>query len=177
MLDKSPVHRSDAAEPVLAEETLETSRLIVEFLHAAYATRNQDGAGLEPTGEVSGHAAERSGVSPHAVRAAMHINQHGERTIGQVSTGLGISYGWASRVVEELEQIGYVKRERDSDDRRVVRVRLVEGARDEVERAYRWHGQSVEEALSVLSRSDRAAVRTFLRRLSDVLRQESAEPV
>lgn len=175
MIEKSPVNRSDVAEPVLAEETLETSRLVVEFLHAAYATRNQDGAGLDPE-PVGGHAAERPGVSPHAVRAAMHIHQHGERTIGQISTGLGISYGWASRVVEELEQIGYVKRERDSDDRRVVRVRIVDGARDEVERAYRWHGQSVEDALSGLSRTDRAAVRTFLRRLSEVLRQEPVEP-
>ena len=175
MIDKRQVQATP--EPDLAEETLETSRLLVEFLHAAYATRSQDGTPIEPAETVGGHAAERPGVSPHAVRAAMHIHQHGERTIGQISTGLGISYGWASRVVEELEQIGYVQRERDADDRRVVRVRLVEKARVEVERAYRWRSEAVAEALEGLSEGERSTVRMFLRTISEVLRRGPAEAV
>jgi len=54
--------------------------------------------------------------------------------VGQLASGLGISYGWASRVVEELEAAHYLVRERDTDDRRVVRVRLNPDAVDEVER-------------------------------------------
>lgn len=147
----------------------------MEFLHAAYATRRQDDAVGDPDKSDPQHAAARPGVSPHAVRAATHIFQHGDRTIGQLASGLGISYGWASRVVEELEQIGYVERERDTDDRRIVRVRLVGDARDEVERAYRWRSEAVAQALAPLTQGERDAVRMFLRNISEVLRSDVPE--
>ena len=109
------------------------------------------------------------------MRAATHVYQHGERTIGQLANGLGISYGWASRVVEELEQLGYVQRERDADDRRVVHVRLVGAARDEVERAYRWRSEAVAKALEPLTEGERAGVRLFLRDISELLRRDLPE--
>ena len=105
----------------------------------------------------------------------MHIYQHGERTVGQLASGLGISYGWASRVADELETAHYVVRERDTDDRRVVRVRLNPAVLDEVERAYRWRGRAVQDALEPLSVDERESVRLFLRRVTDFLRAGIAD--
>jgi DNA-binding MarR family transcriptional regulator len=161
----------------ISDQALETSRLLVEFLHAAYATRKLDaeGEGGAPIagggdGDREGAHAKTSGdVSTHAVRAAMHVHQHGERTVGQLASGMGISYGWASRVVDELEAAGYLIRERDSADRRIVRVRLNPAMRAEVERAYRWRGRAVEEALEPLGETEREAVRLFLRRVTELL--------
>jgi DNA-binding MarR family transcriptional regulator len=157
----------------LSDQTIETSRLLVEFLHAAYATRHEDDAAA--VGTDSETAAERhirppASMSSHAVRAAIHVYQHGQRTVGQLASGLGISYGWASRVAEELETAHCVIRERDADDRRIVRVRLNPAAVDEVERAYRWRGQTVQEALEPLSDTERESVRLFLRRVTERLR-------
>ncbi len=157
----------------LSDETIETSRLLVEFLHAAYATRHDDD--LAAVGTDNQTAAERRGrppaaISSHGMRAAIHVYQHGERTVGQLASGLGISYGWASRVADELEAAHYVIRERDKDDRRVVRVRLNPDALDEVERAYRWRGQAVQEGLQPLSDAERESVRLFLRRVTERLR-------
>lgn len=157
----------------LSDETIETSRLLVEFLHAAYATRHDDDAAAVGTGSET--AAERHGRPPaafssHGMRAAIHVYQHGERTVGQLASGLGISYGWASRVADELEAAHYVIRECDTDDRRVVRVRLNPAALDEVERAFRWRGQAVQEALQPLSDAERESVRLFLRRVTERLR-------
>ena len=160
----------------LSEKTIETSRLLVEFLHAAYATRHDDDAaevaGAGASGETASerHAGLPAAISSHAVRAAIHVYQHGERTVGQLASGLGISYGWASRIADELEAAHYVVRERDTDDRRVVRVRLNPDALDEVERAYRWRGQAVQEALGPLSDAERESVRLFLRRVTELLR-------
>jgi DNA-binding MarR family transcriptional regulator len=167
MVDKSPVKTNAAPKVRLSDGALETSRLLVAFLHAAYAMRR---AGREEAGGAASPV-----LSSHAVRAAIHIYQHGERTIGQLASGLGISYGWASRVVEELEGVGYVIRERDTDDRRVVRVRLNPEKLGDVERAYEWHGRAVEEALEPLSESEREAVRAFLRRVTELLRDGEAE--
>ncbi|HEY1168927.1 MAG TPA: MarR family transcriptional regulator [Candidatus Limnocylindrales bacterium] len=172
MADKSSVRAADAPEARVSDGTLETSRLLVEFLHAAYATRRLDADPVTITGAPgTAHGAAPSAASSHAVRAAIHIYQHGERTVGQLASGLGISYGWASRVVEELEAYRYVTRERDPEDRRVVRVRLNPDALEHVERAYRWRGRAVEEALEPLSESEREAVRAFLRRLTGLLRE------
>lgn len=156
----------------ISDDALETSRLLVEFLHAAYAVRHDDGAEGD-SGDGDGRIG-RAGISSHAVRAAIHVYQHGERTVGQLASGLGISYGWASRVVEELEAAHYVVRERGSSDRRVVRVRLNPDVLEEVERAYEWRGGAVEEALDPLNGSERVAVRLFLRRVTDLLRDGAA---
>jgi DNA-binding MarR family transcriptional regulator len=178
MADKSSVSVRTPAAPAPApasDPTLETSRLLVEFLHAAYATRRLDAEADDSADESNGRSRAHGtsvAVSTHAVRAAIHIYQHGERTVGQLATGLGISYGWASRVVEELEAAGYAIRERDSDDRRVVRVRLDPAKVDEVERAYQWRGNTVRAALAPMSDFEREAVRLFLRRLTDLLREE-----
>ena len=178
MGDKSSVTSRDSSSGAASDTTLETSRLLVEFLHAAYATRrlDADAGGGEPTdGKAQAPGAESVALSTHALRAAIHVYQHGERTVGQLATGLGISYGWASRVVEELESAGYATRERDTDDRRVVRVRLNPAKVGEVERAYHWRGESVGAALEPLADSERAAVKVFLRRLTHILREDEAE--
>ncbi|MGD0019181.1 MAG: MarR family winged helix-turn-helix transcriptional regulator [Candidatus Limnocylindrales bacterium] len=175
--------RDKPAQTRIFDEALETSKLLVEFLHATYATRHQspdavgsDGAQPDASAPppVEGVAA-RTPMSAHAVRAAIHVYQHGERTVGQLASGLGISYGWASRVVEELEAAHYIVRERDASDRRVVHVRLDEAAREEVERAYAWRGEAVWHALEPLSESERAAVRLFLRRVIDVMQAREPE--
>jgi DNA-binding MarR family transcriptional regulator len=163
----------------LSDEALGTSRLVMEFLHAAYAARHADGD-LPAAGGVLDPARRGPGmtsvlVSPHALRAAIHLYTNGERTVGQLASGLGISYGWASRVVEELAAAHYVTRERDAEDRRVVRVKLNPDMRDEVERAYQWRINDIEEALEPLDESEREAVRVFLRRMTDLLHNGQSE--
>jgi DNA-binding MarR family transcriptional regulator len=163
----------------MSDESLETSKLLVEFLHVTYATRRQDpsaagGEGLGPessTRRADDALTTEQPMSAHAVRAAIHIYQHGVRTVGQLSSGLGISYGWASRVVDELEAAHFIVREPDPSDRRVVRVRLDEAALERVERAYAWRGEAVSQALEPLTEGERTAVRTFLRRVIDLMRE------
>jgi DNA-binding MarR family transcriptional regulator len=146
----------------LSDHTIETGKLIVELLNSSHATR-RSGVAATP-GSAHAH------VSPHAIRAAIHLYQHGELTVGELGRGLGISRGWASRVVEELELAGYLERERGLDDRRVVTVRLRPASIAEVERAYRWQGDAVEAALAPFDDAERAVIQDFLRRLVDELR-------
>ncbi len=203
--------RAEARADGLSAETLETCRLLVEFLHAAYAARRESdlqdpvAIAISPYGDAAGdgdgEAAGRAGragrrndlpsarrnapsglgrvearpMSSHAVRAAVHVHEHGERTIGELAAGLGISYGWASRVVDELETAHYVVRQRDVYDHRIVRIRLDPTAVEAVERAYRWRERDVQEALKPLSEEERDAVRTFLRGVTEKLRGNRAE--
>ena len=146
----------------LSEHAIETGKLIVELLNSGHATRRSDAAALP--------GSARAHVSPHAIRAAIQLYQHGEMTVGELGRGLGISRGWASRVIEELEVAGYVERERRLDDRRVVKVRLRPASIAEVERAYRWRGDAVEAALQPFDDAERTVIQRFLRRVVDEMR-------
>jgi DNA-binding MarR family transcriptional regulator len=164
-------------------EALEISRLLVELLRSGYVGQR---AGADPaTVEASGPPAPVDGpavampsaagpVSAHVIRTAVHIHDEGPQTIGQLAQGLGISQGWASRVVDELERAGYVERERDPADRRVVRVRLTPMGVERVELAYRWRGGAVEAALAGMDPRERAAVAAFLRRFIESTRTAGA---
>jgi DNA-binding MarR family transcriptional regulator len=183
---KSDTPSDDGAAP--SDDAIEVGRLLVELIHVVYATRDVD-PGTEPDapgGRPDGHGAEpdphggvprsRPPVSAHAIRAATHIGHHGTRTIGELAEGLGISIGWASRVVSELEASAMVVRTPDRADRRIVHVALTPEASAIVERAYRWRAEAIERALASLDPAGRAAVRTFLRRAVDELPRARLNP-
>ncbi len=160
---RGPARDRPRPATVSRDEAFETSRLLVELLHAAHASRRSAEPGSESDPTPGGlHAAP---ASDHAIRAAIHIYQHGERTVGQLAAGLGISRGWASRVAEELVERGHVARESDLGDRRIVHLRLTERSLAEIERAYRWRGDVVAAALAEHDPAEREAIRRFLRRV------------
>lgn len=184
--------RNSGRRPPLSDEALEVSRLVVDLVHAALSTGSPSYGRRppEPPGESAVPAAPASSVpgpgataavgerppihggapthlSPHAVRAIVAIYQHGQCTVGELASTLGVSLGWASRIAEELVSRGYAVRGRAAEDHRVVRLRLSARALEEVDRAYRWRGDAVALALDGLDADQRAAVREFLRRLAD----------
>jgi DNA-binding MarR family transcriptional regulator len=119
------------------------------------------------------HAPE---LTPHAVRATIHLFQHGQGTVGELAEGLGVSMGWASRIADELERVGHILRERDALDRRVVHLRLSPAATRLAEDMYLERGRAVAEALAVLEPQEREAVRRFLTRLIDELEGLAGPP-
>ena len=158
--------------PRISDDALETSKLVVEFLHVV---QSSGGAAASVHAESGlGHGHPKQQISPHAIRASIHLYQHGERTIGELATGLGISLGWASRVVSELEQSGLADRIVDPNDRRVTRVSLAAPAVKIVEQAYRWRGDAIERALAGLDDDGRAAVQHFLRKAIEEFGAETA---
>ena len=154
------------------DEVRATARLLVDVVHSVAAPP----AGAEAAhGSVHGSAGARIRLSPQAVRAAVSIYEHERLTIGGLAGAIGVSVGWASRIVEELEECRYVERERDPEDRRVVWVQLSPEAIADVEGSYRWRDDAVRRALAGLSAAERVGVRRFLASLVDVLATEQAE--
>ena len=173
----APIPRPEVAG-LPTGDALEISRLLVEVLQVGHVGRRGGPPGDGDTAAIprareaaaGAHAARGGPLTSHVIRAAIHVYDNGPQTISQLAAGMGVSQGWASRVVDEMERAGYLERERDPDDRRVVRVRLVPAAIERVEMAYQWRGDSVEEALEGMSPVERAAVAVFLRRFVDAAR-------
>lgn len=163
MSTSPPSPKPDLASQLpLSPEAFEISRLLLELLHVAGSDRGGSRSAHEASA-VEG-APSPTPLTPHAVRAGVHLYEHGQLTIGQLAANLDVSYGWASRVVSELVNAGMAVRASDPVDRRVVHVTMAPEARARVELAYRWRSEAIERALEALDAGERALVIKFLRR-------------
>lgn len=158
---RTPEVQTDRA---ISDDALEVGKMVVGVLDVVRSQRR-------------GPATVGDGVSAQGIRAAIHLYQHGEMTIGELADGLGISRGWASRVVEELERAGHIVRRRQRSDRRVVRIRLSPRSIAYVEGAYRGRIEAIEASLAPFDDAERAVIVRFLRRLGDEMRTPSADDV
>ncbi len=161
--------RSASGSDRLSDEALETGRLLLELIHAAYPSRDRATTAVAADTSAGGHVPDGRPLSRSAIRASIHIYQRGEVSMGELAAGLGMSNAWASRIVDELATAGLAERRSDPADRRVVHVRLTSRALGFVESAYRWRGEAVERALAELDPTGRAAVRRFLERAIEEL--------
>lgn len=70
------------------------------------------------------------GVSVAQVKAMVHLSEYGPQTMGDLAEGLKITTPSATGLVNPLAEMGFVVRDRDEEDRRVVRVSLSEHAQE-----------------------------------------------
>jgi DNA-binding MarR family transcriptional regulator len=65
-------------------------------------------------------------VTPSQLEALHHIARHDDVTVGDIASGLEISYPSATNMVHRLEKKGLVEKLANPKDRRAVRLRLSE---------------------------------------------------
>jgi DNA-binding MarR family transcriptional regulator len=74
--------------------------------------------------------ARGGGVSPHQAVVLSQLDDVDPTMVGELAAHMGVTPSTMSLTLKRLEEAGYVRRERDPADRRVVNVRLTEdGAR------------------------------------------------
>jgi DNA-binding MarR family transcriptional regulator len=105
--------------------------------------------------------ASRLAINRSDLRCLDLLHQSGTMTAGQLAAGSGLTSGATTRMLDRLEQTGYLRRRSDSGDRRRVLVELTPRAR---ELAAEFYG-SIEGAATALSRyspDQLALLREFL---------------
>ncbi|MFF4623771.1 MarR family winged helix-turn-helix transcriptional regulator [Nonomuraea jabiensis] len=75
--------------------------------------------------------ADRLGLQPVDVAAAILLETRGPLAVGAISEELGLPSASTTRLIDRLEKAGYVRRVRGERDRRTVTVELVEGGLDD----------------------------------------------
>jgi MarR family 2-MHQ and catechol resistance regulon transcriptional repressor len=75
------------------------------------------------------------------------------------------STGNMTLVLKNLEKLGYVCRERNSEDQRYMNVSLTEAGRQMTARVLPLHVQGIVEAMGVLSAEEQATLGTLCRKL------------
>jgi DNA-binding MarR family transcriptional regulator len=113
---------------------------------------------------------ELTSLQAHAV---LWLGHDGPLSMGVLAQRIGSPVPAATGVVDRLEKLGFISRDRTSEDRRVVQVALTETGMT----LYRDIDQSICEGLgqflTVLPRDDRTALLSILERLVGSLGGES----
>lgn len=126
-------------------------------------------------GNVFGQSvALRLGLSESDVEALEVLLDAGAATAGRLSELMGLSTGATTRVVDRLEQAGYVRRSADPADRRRVVVELVP---DKIARVQGLLGRMDAASAKVLERYSEEQldlIDDFLTRMTDVTRSEAS---
>jgi DNA-binding MarR family transcriptional regulator len=114
-----------------------------------------------------GDAVSRAGIDDMRTSFGFVIRALTEqdRTLTELSEMLGVTKQAAIKVVDEMEERGYVKRRPDGSDRRAKAIRLTDKARRVRRTAVRASNRLEAELVQDLDEGDVAALRRVLLRL------------
>jgi MarR family transcriptional regulator, organic hydroperoxide resistance regulator len=109
------------------------------------------------------------------MRALLRLASAEGLTMGELARRCGVSCAAATQVIDQLVDLGLVARERDTEDRRVVRLRLTERARPELEQALARRVRQVREVCAQLRPEEEAGFARGITLLSAVLARDLYE--
>jgi DNA-binding MarR family transcriptional regulator len=115
----------------------------------------------------------RLGLSDSDVEALEALLDTGASTAGGLGEILGLSTGAVTRLVDRLEQAGYVRRVPDPVDRRRVVVEVLPDKAEAVRSMLSRVASAGSEEMSRFSDAQLALVADFLSRMADVTREEA----
>jgi DNA-binding MarR family transcriptional regulator len=125
-------------------------------------------------GSLFGHTvALRFGLSESDIEALEALLESGAATAGRLSDLTGLTSGAVTRVIDRLEQAGYVRRIPDPSDRRRVIVELVPERMAPLEATIARVGDKSASEIRRYSEAELAVIDDFLSRMAAIRREEA----
>ena len=115
----------------------------------------------------------RFGLSESDVEALSVLLDTGAATAGRLSELMGLTSGAVTRVIDRLEQAGYVRRVPDPADRRRVIVELIPEKMAAVQATMAQFGEKSALEMGRYSDAELAVIDDFLTRMAAVTRDEA----
>jgi len=106
-------------------------------------------------------------VSAHQAGVLAWLDEDDPTMVGELADYLGVTASTMSLTLKRLEEAGYIRRDRDPADRRVMNVRLTEAGVRVRDTATSLDLDRVDRLLRTLSPSQRAQAVQGLARLAD----------
>ena len=111
---------------------------------------------------ISDLVATRVGINSTDLECLDLLQLDGPSTAGQMSTRAGLTTGATTAMIDRLERAGYVRRRRDSHDRRVVVVEVLEHCGLHIAPLYQPIQKDLEKLHARYSNSELAVVVRYL---------------
>jgi DNA-binding MarR family transcriptional regulator len=98
--------------------------------------------------------------------------QDGPKALSQLSKELLCDPSNITRVAGILERKGWITRERDENDRRVIRAALTGAGVELIDQLEQAHNAYIQQRMEVLNEEERASLTNLLDKLSSGLREQ-----
>jgi DNA-binding MarR family transcriptional regulator len=105
--------------------------------------------------------AERLGLNIIDLRCLRLAQEAAEPTAGQLATITGLTTGTITGVLDRLEKAHFVRRERDTEDRRKVMVKVLPGGVQKVEKIMAPLSEEMNKAMQDFTEDELKAVVKF----------------
>ncbi|MBD2846896.1 MarR family transcriptional regulator [Paenibacillus sp. IB182496] len=118
------------------------------------------------------HAANALGLIHTDIKTADILHETGPITAGELSRITGLTTGTVTALVDRLEAAGYVRRERDTADRRRVIIVPVDTRQSDIQAVYAPLAAAVQHMGAQYNEEELALLQDFVRRISGVYEDE-----
>ena len=122
---------------------------------------------------------ELLGLNFRLLVALSYLHDHDGAPQQELGDALSMDAGNVVLLLNELEDLGYVSRSRDPDDRRRHRVAITSAGREAIDRARRAQDELEDDLLHALTPKERATLGRLLARavqgVDDAYRQSAAD--
>ncbi|MCA1991049.1 MAG: MarR family transcriptional regulator [Coleofasciculus sp. S288] len=120
--------------------------------------------------------AQRVGLSATEHKALDILSRAGALTAGQLAELTGLTTGAITGLIDRLEKVGFVRREKDPNDRRKVVIQpLIEKMEREIAPLFASMSQQMEKLLSRYSDQELALINDFVSRSITLLQEETTQ--
>jgi DNA-binding MarR family transcriptional regulator len=114
-------------------------------------------------------------VNPTDLLAMQHLIAQGPLTASELATAIEHSPAATTTVIDRLEALGHVRRERHLGDRRVTRVVPTDESRDKAEKILWTMIRAIDGVVTARSSADQEVITTYLSEVAE--RYEEASRV
>lgn len=121
------------------------------------------------------HPVRRAEITPEQYWLLRLLSRAGPLSIGEVASKLGITTSSATTACKRLEQAGLLKRERQSDDERIVQVALTAQGNAQTTAWGERKRQALKQFLSVLTPDEQEEFQHMLERVLEAAGEREFE--
>ncbi len=111
-------------------------------------------------------------VTPPQFVALQWLFEHGDMTIGDLSTKMYLAFSTTTDLVDRMEKNNLVMRVRDEQDRRVVRIHLLEEGERVIEEVIQKRQNYLQQILSDFDAPEVQQLSTLLQKLHVEMKED-----
>ncbi|MTI96871.1 MAG: MarR family transcriptional regulator [Firmicutes bacterium] len=111
-------------------------------------------------------------ITPPQFNALLLLAEHGDMTIGELGSRMYLASSTATDLIDRMERNDLVERIRDTNDRRVVRLHMLENGRKMIDEVMESRKRYLDNILAHLSEAEKKKLVESLESIHELMRHE-----
>ncbi len=105
-------------------------------------------------------------ISIPEYRMMTYLQEHGPTPMAKLALSIDVSQGWITSMVDRLEKKRMVRRTRSDEDRRIIKIEVMEPGLETIQRVRELHLQFVRRTLGKFTSEEQIQFKLLLNKLS-----------